>query len=196
DDTIVRVFGRIFAPPSSKILMDVTSIVPYPGDPASDNYEENIPNDTSVAIWGVGAVVNNAEYGADSKTRLFDLAVSDYCFQIQSPDWLFFRCIYDGNSVQWNRTPAPNVNTAIYFYGLLKDVNDQGNLSIVVDNVVLNLGAGTLNAAPTGRLGSHRGPKGRSRRFAAPVVEDDDQEVPINPPRRSASPLWIMTLCL
>ncbi|KAF8488618.1 hypothetical protein JB92DRAFT_3206701 [Gautieria morchelliformis] len=78
DDTIVRVFGRIFAPPSSKILMDVTSIVPYPGDPASDNYEENIPNGTSVAIWGVGAVVNNAEYGADSKTRLFDLAVSDY----------------------------------------------------------------------------------------------------------------------
>ncbi|KAF8527224.1 hypothetical protein JB92DRAFT_2826302 [Gautieria morchelliformis] len=152
------------------------SIVPYPGDPASDNYEENIPNDTSVA--------NNAEYGADSKTRLFDLAVSDY---VQDGMKSFMLgCIYDGNSVRWNRMPAPNVNTAIYFYGLLKDINDQGNLSIVVDNVALNLGAGTLNAAPTGCQGSHRGPKdGRhSRKFAAPVVEDDDQEVPINPPER------------
>ncbi|KAF8507435.1 hypothetical protein JB92DRAFT_2629127, partial [Gautieria morchelliformis] len=139
DDTIVRVFGCIFAPPSSKILMDMTSIVPYPGDPASYNYEENIPNDTSVAIWGVGAVVNNAEYGADSKTRLFDLAVSDYV-QDGMKSFMLGR-IYDGNSVRWNRTPAPNINTAIYFYGLLKDVNDQGNLSIVVDNVALNLGA-------------------------------------------------------
>ncbi|KAF8498831.1 hypothetical protein JB92DRAFT_2562398, partial [Gautieria morchelliformis] len=78
DNTVAHVVGRIFAPPSSKILMDVLSIVPYPGDPKADNYEDNILDDTSVAIWGVGAVINNMEYGADSKTHFFNLAVSDY----------------------------------------------------------------------------------------------------------------------
>ncbi|KAF8497297.1 hypothetical protein JB92DRAFT_2625756, partial [Gautieria morchelliformis] len=78
DNTIARIVGHIFAPPSSKVLMDVISIVPYPGDPKADSYEDNIPDDTSVAIWGVGAVINNAEYGADSKTCFFNLAVSDY----------------------------------------------------------------------------------------------------------------------
>ncbi|KAF8505270.1 hypothetical protein JB92DRAFT_2833075 [Gautieria morchelliformis] len=78
DDTIARVVTCILTLPSSKILMDVTSIVPYFGDPARDNCEENIPDDTTVSIWAVQAVANNVEYGADSKTRLFNLAVSEY----------------------------------------------------------------------------------------------------------------------
>ncbi|KAF8499968.1 hypothetical protein JB92DRAFT_2548892, partial [Gautieria morchelliformis] len=78
DDTIVRLMGRIFAPPSSKILMDIMSLTPYPGNPTSDHYEENVPDDMLVAVWAVGAFLNNAEYCDDSKTHTFNLAVSDY----------------------------------------------------------------------------------------------------------------------
>ncbi|KAF8518805.1 hypothetical protein JB92DRAFT_2711880, partial [Gautieria morchelliformis] len=77
DDTVVRIVGRIFAP-SGTILLDVFSLTAYPGDPASEQYEDAIPNDTSVAVWGVGAVLNNMEYASDSQTCTFNLAVADY----------------------------------------------------------------------------------------------------------------------
>ncbi|KAF8532446.1 hypothetical protein JB92DRAFT_3138414 [Gautieria morchelliformis] len=170
DNTIAHIVGRIFGPPSSKVLMDVISIVPYPGDPKADNYEDNIPDDTSVAIWGVGAVISNAEYGADSKMCIFNLAISDYVRDATKSFTL--GCIYDGNSVRWNRTPAPNINTVIYVYGLLKDVDEQGNLSIVVDHVALNLGSGTI--AGRGGGGPDRGDKGshRRRKFTAAAVDE------------------------
>ncbi|KAF8523189.1 hypothetical protein JB92DRAFT_3264818, partial [Gautieria morchelliformis] len=165
--------------------MDVLSIVPYPGDQKADNYEDNILDDTSVAIWGVGAVINNAEYGANSKTRFFNLAVSDYVRD--GTKSFMLGCIYHGNSVCWSRTPAPNINTVIYVYGLLKDVNEQGNLSIVVDHVALSLGSGTI--AGRGGGGPDRGDKGsrRRRKFAAAPVDEyraddvnqrDDTSVP------------------
>ncbi|KAF8514800.1 hypothetical protein JB92DRAFT_2602360, partial [Gautieria morchelliformis] len=42
DDTVVCVVGRIFAPPSGTILLDVFSLTAYPGDPASEQYEDAI----------------------------------------------------------------------------------------------------------------------------------------------------------
>ncbi|KAF8507794.1 hypothetical protein JB92DRAFT_2832651 [Gautieria morchelliformis] len=86
--------------------------------------------------------------------------------------FFFVLCIYDGNSVRWSRTPAPNINTVIYVYGLLKDVNEQGNLSIVVDHVALSLGSGTI--AGRGGGGPDRGDKGsrRRRKFAAAAVDE------------------------
>ncbi|KAF8517131.1 hypothetical protein JB92DRAFT_2658439, partial [Gautieria morchelliformis] len=78
DNTNARVVGCIFAPPSLPILMDVISLTAYPGDLTSDDYEIGVPDDISVAIWMVGAVLNNAEVDTDSQTRAFNLAVSDY----------------------------------------------------------------------------------------------------------------------
>ncbi|KAF8527261.1 hypothetical protein JB92DRAFT_2547028, partial [Gautieria morchelliformis] len=54
DNTDTCVVCRIFAPPSSPVLMDVMSLMAYPGDLASDDYEKGILDDTSVAIWMIG----------------------------------------------------------------------------------------------------------------------------------------------
>ncbi|KAF8512347.1 hypothetical protein JB92DRAFT_2723569, partial [Gautieria morchelliformis] len=142
DHTDARVVGRIFAPPSSPILMDIISLTAYPGDPTSDDYEIGVPDDSSVAVWTVGAVLDNAKVDADSQTRAFNLAVSDY-FRDGTKTFAL-ECVYDGNSVHWSRAPAPNVNMAIYAYGTFRKVNEHGNLSIVVDNVALNVGPATL----------------------------------------------------
>ncbi|KAF8488131.1 hypothetical protein JB92DRAFT_1452186 [Gautieria morchelliformis] len=217
DDTIVRVIGRIFAPPSSPILMDVISLMAYPGDPTSDEYEDGIPDDPSVAIWMVGAVLNNAEVDADPQTRAFNLAVSDYvrdgpkAFILESVSFLclfffhlcmaervFLRCVYNGNSVRWSRAPAPNVNTAIYAYGTFRKVNEHGNLSIIVDNVALNVGPATLGPCSPGRAklppsGKDGKLRRRARKFATTVSKDDgDDTLPHKLPqdaRHSSSPL-------
>ncbi|KAF8531357.1 hypothetical protein JB92DRAFT_2825118 [Gautieria morchelliformis] len=192
DDTIVRVVGHIFAPPSGTILLDVFSLTAYPGDPASEQYEDAIPNDTSVAVWGVGAVLNNAEYASDSQTRTFNLAVANYVRD--GTKSFVLECLYDGNSVRWSRMPTPKVNTAIYMYGTLRGVNAQGNLTIAVDNVALNIGPATIGPstpgrgrnAPPGRDGSVRR---RGRKFAAAVSKDDVDANNSQESHRSASPL-------
>ncbi|KAF8483028.1 hypothetical protein JB92DRAFT_2763755, partial [Gautieria morchelliformis] len=48
DDTVACVVRRIFAPASGNVMMDAFSIIPYPGDASSEEYDDNLPNDTSV----------------------------------------------------------------------------------------------------------------------------------------------------
>ncbi|KAF8496609.1 hypothetical protein JB92DRAFT_2630600, partial [Gautieria morchelliformis] len=78
DDTIVHVVGRVYAASSTRVLMDAVSVMAYPGDPSSDEYEDGIPNNKVVVVWGLGAVLNNAETDPDSNTRKFNLGVLDY----------------------------------------------------------------------------------------------------------------------
>ncbi|KAF8502523.1 hypothetical protein JB92DRAFT_2833564 [Gautieria morchelliformis] len=93
------------------------------------------------------------------------------------------RALYDGNSVHWSCTPTPNVNTAIYIYGALKEVNGEGNFSVVVDKVAMNAGLATLAqwlssrgrisaVIPEGRLRQH------PRKFTAPLAEMEDDHAP------------------
>ncbi|KAF8531287.1 hypothetical protein JB92DRAFT_3105448 [Gautieria morchelliformis] len=98
---------------------------------------------------GCGAVLNNAECASDSQTRTFNLAVADYVRD--GTKSFVLECLYDGNSVRWSRTPTPNINTAIYMYGSLRGVNPQGNLTIAVDNVMLNVGPATVGPSTPGR---------------------------------------------
>ncbi|KAF8479819.1 hypothetical protein JB92DRAFT_2767470 [Gautieria morchelliformis] len=78
NDTIACMVGRVYVALSSKILMDAVSLIPYPGDPSSDDYEEGIPDDKVVVLWALGAVLNNAVMDVDSNTQKFNLGVSDY----------------------------------------------------------------------------------------------------------------------
>ncbi|KAF8532290.1 hypothetical protein JB92DRAFT_3104090 [Gautieria morchelliformis] len=143
DDTVVCVVGHIFAPPSGTILLDIVSLSAFLGDPTSEQYEDKIPDDTSVAVWAMGVVLNNAEYASDSQICTFNIAVADYvCDGTKS---FVLECLYDGNSVWWNCTPTPNVNTTIYMYGTLRGVNGQGNLRVAMANVTLNVGPAMLS---------------------------------------------------
>ncbi|KAF8576603.1 hypothetical protein K439DRAFT_1262227, partial [Ramaria rubella] len=79
DCTIVNLFGRIFAPSQGKILTDAVLMVPYPGDPNNDDkYEASIIDNTTVKMWGIGTVLNNAKQWKDGLLRIFTLAISNY----------------------------------------------------------------------------------------------------------------------
>ena len=41
---------------------------------------------------------------------------------------------------RWNNTPMPNVNSIIYFVGILSDVAQTGTLQINVESIALNVG--------------------------------------------------------
>ncbi|KAF8511579.1 hypothetical protein JB92DRAFT_2647304, partial [Gautieria morchelliformis] len=68
EDTIAHVVGCVYAASSTKVLMDALSVTAYPGDPSSDEYEDGVPNNKVVVIWGLAAVLNNAETDPDSNT--------------------------------------------------------------------------------------------------------------------------------
>ncbi|KAF8587865.1 hypothetical protein K439DRAFT_1544135 [Ramaria rubella] len=141
DSTVVNLFGRIFAPSDGKAMIDGISMVPYPGDPANkEKYESSILDDTSVKIWAVGTVLNNAELWKDGSLRIFNLAVSDYIrdktrhFQLS--------CLLDGTSGQWNKIQNPNPNSVVYVFGVMKDISDEGNIIVELQSIALNIGPG------------------------------------------------------
>ncbi|KAF8464820.1 hypothetical protein JB92DRAFT_2774885, partial [Gautieria morchelliformis] len=89
--TVACVVGRIFAPASGNVMMDAFSIIPYPGDASSEEYEDNLPDDTSVTVWAIGAVLNNTMHDADSSTCRFNIAVADYIREGSKP--FFIECV-------------------------------------------------------------------------------------------------------
>ncbi|KAF8588292.1 hypothetical protein K439DRAFT_1406623 [Ramaria rubella] len=163
DCTVVNVIGRLFAPSEGTFLIDVLNIVPFPGNPEDDeDYESSIVDDTSVKIWAIGTVIDNAEQWTDGSSRIFSVAVSDYVrdkirhFQIS--------CLLDGTSGRWTKTPNPNINTTIYVYGVLNDVSCNGNLILNLQSITLNIGR---EMVPTGAA---QGVRGGSKKRKYPVA--------------------------
>ncbi|KAF8483146.1 hypothetical protein JB92DRAFT_2557381, partial [Gautieria morchelliformis] len=78
DDTVAHIVGHVYAPSSTDVMMDGLSVTPYPGKPSSEDYEVTIPDNKVVAIWVLGAVLNNAETDVETNTRKFNLGVSEY----------------------------------------------------------------------------------------------------------------------
>ncbi|KAF8587846.1 hypothetical protein K439DRAFT_1336996 [Ramaria rubella] len=78
DFTVINIFGRLFTPSVGNFLIDTFSMVAFPGNPNNENYKASVIDDTSVKIWGVGIVLNNAEQWKDGCSRIFQLGMSDY----------------------------------------------------------------------------------------------------------------------
>ncbi|KAF8586018.1 hypothetical protein K439DRAFT_1615444 [Ramaria rubella] len=99
-------------------------MVPYPGDPNNDDkYEASIIDNTTVKMWGIGTILNNAKQWKDGSLRIFTLAISNY---IRDKSRHFQLCtLLDGTS------------------GVVKDISKDGNIIVESQFITLNIGPGT-----------------------------------------------------
>jgi len=142
DDSVVHVIGRLNAPPNSTIVLDSFVCSVYPGDPSDDGYQDGIPSDLVPLVWVVGGVASKTAIVDASKSRQFDLAVSEY---VRDSTKAYIVHIYlEGSSSRWTKTTDPSPSTAMYAIGRLKGRSPAGNLVIDASAITLNLGPSSL----------------------------------------------------
>ena len=77
DNTIAFVVARIHVPHSSDILLDAICIVPCPGDPPLDSYDDMVPNLQFLMVYGLGIVSSPHETLPNGSTA-FSVALTEY----------------------------------------------------------------------------------------------------------------------
>ena len=77
DDTIAFVVARIHVPRSGNILLDAIRIVPCPGDPSHEYYEETVPNFQFPMIYRLGVVSSLPEMLPNNSTA-FSVTLTEY----------------------------------------------------------------------------------------------------------------------
>ena len=76
--TVVFAVSKAFAPANGTILLDVLTLVPYPGNPDDDAYEDTIPDFPATLAMITGPVRAKHHVGNDGKSRAFFVEVSEY----------------------------------------------------------------------------------------------------------------------
>ena len=77
DDTVVFAHCRAYLL-YSEILLDASHIFPFPGDPSSREYDENLPDFRSPYVSGLGYVPFRHEVLSDSGSKAFNVVCSEY----------------------------------------------------------------------------------------------------------------------
>ena len=77
DNTIAFVVARVHVPQTRNILLDVICIVPFPGDPSHDSYDEAVPNFQFPMVYGLGIVLSPHETLQNGSTA-FSVSLMEY----------------------------------------------------------------------------------------------------------------------
>jgi len=77
DDTIAFVVAWVHIPPTGTILLDAIRIVPLPGDPSHDSYDDAVPNFQFPMVYGLGIVLSPPETLHNGSTA-FSVALTEY----------------------------------------------------------------------------------------------------------------------
>ena len=77
DNTITFVVVRVHVPHSGNVLLDVLRIVPCPGDPSQDSYDNTVLNFQFPMVYGLGIVSTPHETLPNGSTA-FSMALTEY----------------------------------------------------------------------------------------------------------------------
>lgn len=77
DNTIAFVIARVHVPHSGDTLMDALHIIPCPGDPSQDSYDETVPNFQFPMVCGLGVVSSSPETLTNGSTA-FCVTLTEY----------------------------------------------------------------------------------------------------------------------
>ncbi|EJD47342.1 hypothetical protein AURDEDRAFT_163555 [Auricularia subglabra TFB-10046 SS5] len=136
-NTVAFLVGKLHASPNETTLIDVHSLHAVPGNPASDTYEDSIPDFDAPWVVLLGHASSGATTLADRVSRGFTLTASEYIRG--SPLAAPYYARFSGNTTRWANTPAPNINTACQVYRPVLAPVD-GMLSLDITNITLNIG--------------------------------------------------------
>jgi hypothetical protein len=153
DNTIAFIVARVHVPHSGDILLDAIHIVPCPGDPSLDSYDDVVPNSQFPMVYGLGVVstphetlpngstaftVTLTEYIRDtnqqSNVQYVDVALRNYVTNLSR------RCILNRTVPCWRNTPVPTINTLIHFYGICARISLTSLLGVEIEGITLNVG--------------------------------------------------------
>ncbi|KAF7371752.1 hypothetical protein MVEN_00031700 [Mycena venus] len=151
DGSVVFVLCKAHAAPNSVIFLDAVTFIPIPGDPNSQMYEDQLPDERTSFVFAVGHVIAHPETLDDGfSSRAFSLSVSDYVRNATQASTI--QAVYDLSNGRWKSTPVPAVNSCVQIYGMCRELNPSGILRVKVGSIALNLGANantTLTPAPS-----------------------------------------------
>ena len=77
DNTIAFVVARVHVPQTGNVLLDALRIVPCPGDPSQDSYDDTVPNFQFPMVYGLGIVSTPHETLPNGSTA-FSVALTEY----------------------------------------------------------------------------------------------------------------------
>ncbi|KAF8525370.1 hypothetical protein JB92DRAFT_1329538 [Gautieria morchelliformis] len=128
DGTIVLIRGGVFAPRSSRILINAEHLDLWGGE----------SSDFRASVLAEGTAMHDAQ-PPSSRPRMFDLAVSGW-FRDSKKDFVL-TCRYEGDSRRWINTPTPHRNAFARVSGTIREVTSSGNLAIDVVDIDLSVGS-------------------------------------------------------
>lgn len=179
DNTIAFVVARVHVPQSGDILLDAIRIVPCPGDPSLDSYDDTVPDFQFPLVYGLGVVSSPHETLPNGSTG-FSVALTEYvrdANQQSNVRYVVFAlysratkssrsCILNRTVPRWRNTPVPAINTVIHFYGICSQISSTGQLGIEIEGITLNVGPPTQPPV-TGAPVEDDGSPSKKRRFQA-----------------------------
>lgn len=78
DFTVAFVVAKAYTPLNDTIQLDAHFLVPFSGDPDSDEYQDSIPDMPYPFVFGVGHVPKRFELLPDGKSKGFAVSFSEY----------------------------------------------------------------------------------------------------------------------
>ncbi|KAF8834996.1 hypothetical protein BDN67DRAFT_913797 [Paxillus ammoniavirescens] len=78
DNTVAFVVAKAHFPRNESVLLEASHVVPLPGDPSSDEYDNNLPNSPYPFIIGLSSVPSRFETLSDRVSKAFNVVSSEF----------------------------------------------------------------------------------------------------------------------
>ncbi|KDQ23458.1 hypothetical protein PLEOSDRAFT_162504 [Pleurotus ostreatus PC15] len=144
DNTVAFIVARAHFPPDEPAALDAYHIIPMPGDPNSDAYEDSLPDCPFPFVFLIGHVPVEPVVNGNIKTTT--VHAQEYVRNTIRLSTV--ECVVDAGTPRWANTPMPRANTVVHFSGTCLNVSRKGALMIAVENVALGVGSGHSSSDP------------------------------------------------
>ncbi|KAJ7780442.1 hypothetical protein B0H14DRAFT_3164135 [Mycena olivaceomarginata] len=114
DDTVafaVCTAQSVLAGTSNSLILDVLTFIVLPGDPSTDTYNDQLPDDSTSMVFGVGRVTGSPQILDDGhSSRLITLSLTDFVRGETKGSTI--QCVFDLSTSRWTRAPTPRPTPA------------------------------------------------------------------------------------
>jgi hypothetical protein len=154
DNTIAFVYARAHVTNDSTVLMDASHVVPCPGNPEDETYEDSAPDLPHPFVIALGHVSGKASHFLKG-SRTFPLTILDYVrdnmqmsmiryvdlyfMHLFHHSTLFQSAVFNSTHPRWKNTNIPFPGTIVLVIGQCACVLDRGTLGVDIENIVLNV---------------------------------------------------------
>ncbi|KAJ6465151.1 hypothetical protein C8R47DRAFT_1025765 [Mycena vitilis] len=122
----------------NSLTLEALTFIVLPGDPNSDVYIDQLPDERTAMAFGVGRVTRSPQTLDDGhQSRVVTVNLSDYVRGETKASTI--HCIFDLSTGRWTRAPVPQANSVLGFYGLCRDLDPAGVLRIKVESLAFNV---------------------------------------------------------